>query len=71
MTIRGTLMAIRVKQPINDNSWYINGNSCKKQPKTIRCSRIFSIPLRVCGKVVILQGQTNLTMDGTNKSAVL
>jgi hypothetical protein len=22
---------------------------------TIRCNRIFSIPLRVCGKVVILQ----------------
>ena len=29
MTIRGTLMAIRVKQTINDNSWYINANSCK------------------------------------------
>ena len=29
MTIRGTLTVIRVKQPINDNSWYINGNSCK------------------------------------------
>ncbi len=29
MTIRDTLMAIRVKQTINDNSWYINGNSCK------------------------------------------
>ena len=71
MTICGTLTVIRVKQPINDNSWYINGNSCKKQPKTIRCSRIFSIPLRVCGKVVILQRETNLTMDDPNKSAVL
>ncbi len=29
MTICDTLMAIRVKQTINDNSWYINGNSCK------------------------------------------
>ena len=45
MTIRGTLTVIRVKQTINDNSWYIYGNSCKKQPKTIRCNRIFSIPL--------------------------
>ena len=59
MTIRGTLTVIRVKQTINDNSWYINGNSCKKQPKTIRCNRIFSIPLRVCRKVVILQAEIN------------
>jgi hypothetical protein len=29
MTICGTFMAIRVKQPINDNLWYIYGNSCK------------------------------------------
>ena len=61
MTIRGTLMAIRVKQTINDNSWYINGNSCKnKQPMPIHCNRISSIPLRVCGKVVILQRETQI-----------
>jgi hypothetical protein len=30
-----------------------------------------SIPLRVCGKVVILQRETNLTMDGPNESEVL
>ena len=29
MIIRGTLTVIRVKHTINDNSWYINGNSCK------------------------------------------
>ena len=29
MTIRGALMVIRVKQTTNDNSWCINGNSCK------------------------------------------
>ena len=29
MTIRGTLTVIRVKQPTYDNSWHINGNSCK------------------------------------------
>ena len=29
------------------------------------------IPLRVCGKVVFLQHQTNLTLDGTNESEVL
>jgi hypothetical protein len=56
MTIRGTLMLIRVKQTINDNLWYINGNSCKnKQPMPIHCNRISSIPLRVDGKVVILR----------------
>ena len=27
---------------------------------TIRCNRIFSIPLRVCGKVVILQRETQI-----------
>ena len=49
-----------IPKTINDNSWYINGNSCKnKQPMPIRCNRIFSIPLRVCGKVVILQAEIN------------
>ena len=43
MTIRGTLMAIRVK----------------KQLMTIHRNGIFSIPLRVCGKVVILQAEIN------------
>ena len=38
MTIRDTLMAIRVK----------------KQLMTIHLNGIFSIPLRVCGKVVLL-----------------
>ena len=44
MTIRDTLMAIRVK----------------KQLMTIHLNGIFSIPLRVCGKVVILQRETQI-----------
>jgi hypothetical protein len=38
---------------------------------TIHRNGIFSILLRVCGKVVILQRETNLAMDDPNKSAVL
>lgn len=37
---------------------------------TIRCNRIFSIPLQVCGKVVILWRKSNLTMDGPNEGEV-
>ena len=50
---------LNIPKTIYDNSWYINGNSCKnKQLMTIRCNRFFSIPLRVYGKVVILQAET-------------
>ena len=64
MAAGATRILMQYPQTINDNSWYINGNSCKKQPKTIRCSRIFSIPLRVCGKVVILQGRWPVNRAG-------
>ena len=46
---------LNIPKTIYDNSWYINGNSCKnKQLMTIHRNSFFSIPLRVYEKVVIL-----------------
>ena len=52
---------IQYPKTINDNSWYINANSCKTNNQRQFVVIEFSpSPLRVCGKVVILQRETQI-----------